>query len=139
MILEGKEPVAIVPMQGTLSWNTIKHTRGNVTGSLAGCNELFMVYNGAGANVFDIYFEPEHKSGISSITAENGVKVCAEAGSIVVNAASAAQVAVYSLNGVAVVNTAVAAGSHTFAVAPGFYVVKTVDAAGTAAAKVIVK
>lgn len=140
MILEGKEPVAIVPMQGTLSWNTIKHTRGNVTGSLAGCNELFMVYNGAGANVFDLYFEPENEqSGISSVTAENGVTVCAEAGSIVVNAASAAQVAVYGLNGVAVVNTAVAAGSHTFAVAPGFYVVKTVDAAGAAAAKVIVK
>ncbi|MDE5981933.1 MAG: T9SS type A sorting domain-containing protein, partial [Duncaniella sp.] len=125
---------------GTLSWNTIKHTRGNVTGSLAGCNELFMVYNGAGANVFDLYFEPENEqSGISSVTAENGVTVCAEAGSIVVNAASAAQVAVYGLNGVAVVNTAVAAGSHTFAVAPGFYVVKTVDAAGAAAAKVIVK
>ncbi len=140
MILEGKEPVAVVPMQGTLSWNTIKHTRGNVTGSLAGCTELFMVYNGAGANVFDLYFEPEREqSGINSVAAENGVTVCAEAGSIVVNAVSATQVAVYGLNGVVVVNTAVAAGSHTFAVAPGFYVVKTVDAAGAAAAKVIVK
>ena len=139
MILEGHEPIAIVPMQGTASWNTIKHTRGEILTDLKPFDELFMVYNGAGANVFDIYFEPAGQSGITNVEAKNGVEVSAEAGVIVVNAQSEAQVTVYGLNGVAVAGATVAAGSTSFAVVPGFYVVKTVDATGAAAVKVIVK
>lgn len=144
MILQGHEPIAIVRLQGTGGWGTRRHVRGDILRELSGTHELFVVYNtpesSIGANVYDIYLEPgQGQSGIDRVTTENGVDVYAEDGEIVVNAGNDTKVSVYGLNGVAVVNTAVSAGTHGFSVVPGFYVVKTVNDAGTSAAKVIVK
>ena len=133
------EPIAIVRLQGTGSWGTRKHVRGDIVKDVTGKHDLYMFINtpttDAGANVFDIYLE--YKPGMSEITdivAAEGAEVYAEAGAIVVNTEAATDVTVYGVNGVAVVSTTVD-GNRSFAVAPGFYVVKI----GSAAVKVIVK
>lgn len=60
-ILEGHEPVAVVPLQGTGDWARYMKTAGEFLVPVTGKHELFMVYttpnNDTGANVLDIYFD----------------------------------------------------------------------------------
>ena len=144
-ILEGHEPVARVRIQGTTSWGTRKHVSGEVTGDLSGKHTLYMVYNikndnSAGANVFNIYFEPKDITGVQKITAVEDVKVYAVNGQIIVNTIDPVKVTTYTLSGADMSETVASAGTNTYDAAPGFYIVKVTDKNGTVATyKVFVK
>ena len=62
-ILEGHEPIAVVRLQGTGDWGVRKRTAGEFLVNVTGKHDLFMVYNtpdaSTGANVFDIWLDPE--------------------------------------------------------------------------------
>ena len=62
-ILEGHEPVAVVRLQGTGAWSVRKRTAGEFLVNVTGKHDLFMVYNtpssSTGANVFDIWLDPQ--------------------------------------------------------------------------------
>ncbi len=77
----------------------------------------------------------ESTSSASKVSANDGVKVFGTEGGVVVCADKATDVAVYTVAGQLVSKTAVAAGTSTVDVAPGFYVVRAADTV----AKVVVK
>lgn len=145
-ILEGHEPIALVRIQGTGSWNIRKHTAGAILKELTGKHELYMVYNilsssTAGANVFDIYLDTKEVSGIESATATvEGVDVYAANGKITVNTVDPVKVDVYTLSGVNMTQIVASEGMNTYDAAPGFYIVKVTDKDGAVATfKVLVK
>ena len=76
-ILEGKTPIARVRIQGTGAWSVVRNTVGAITQPLSGKHELFMVYNtpdaNTGANVFDIYFDPQDINGVKGDINGDGV------------------------------------------------------------------
>ena len=80
-------------------------------------------------------FEIDSTSSVAGLSADNGVKVTGEQGGVAVEAAEAADVAVYTTAGQLATRATVGEGRTLISVAPGFYVVR---ANGTAA-KVIVK
>lgn len=144
-ILEGQEPIAKVRLQGTGAWSQRRKTAGNIVKEVKGKHELFMVYNtpdnNTGANVFDIYLDPV--SGTSGVTTvgndAEGVNVYTAEGEIIVANESAATVRIYNINGANVMSKQIAAGEHSYYVAPGFYLVTAATENGATAFKVIVK
>ena len=145
-ILSGQEPVARVRIQGTTSWGTRKHVSGEVTGDLSGKHALYIVYNikndnSAGANIFNIYFEPNGEpTSVQATGAVESVNVFVADGQIIVKAAESVKVATYTLSGAGISETIASAGTNTYDAAPGFYIVKVTDKNGTVTTyKVLVK
>lgn len=159
-IIAGHDPIARVRLQGTGSWDNVRHVRGEMLCDVSGEHELYMIYNtpgdNIGANVFDIYLEPgqggdpdpdptpdpdpdPEPGSIADVESNGGVSVSAQPGSIVVSAEVPAKVEVYGVNGVQIVDANVSAGTNTYSVASGLYLVKlSVDGENTVS-KVIVK
>ena len=136
-ILAGHEPIAKVWMQGTGGWGNKSTGAANIVSEepIVGKHELFMVYRGAGSNVFDIYLDKTPLSGVENITViKDPVRVGAGVGCINVSVDAPAAVAVYNLQGVNCASMVVE-GSASIEAAPGFYIVTV----GSKAYKVVVK
>lgn len=140
-VLEGDTKLATVKAQGTGNWGDHKKTAGLMTSKVTGEHDLYMVFNTTGgANIHGVYLDTEYDSaGISSVEADNSVKVVAETGAIRVIVENAADVVVYGIDGKKI-NAVHVVGEATVPVATGLYIVNVVEADGnTHAAKIAVK
>ncbi len=141
-ILEGHEPIAVVRLQGSGDWGRRYATAGDITTTVTGKHELFMVYNtpttDAGANVFDIWLEKDNSTTAIKSVNLAGVSVYANEGEIVVEGAENAQVTIYTING-QIATQAVAENISTYNVEKGFYIVNVVRDGMNSTFKVVVK
>ncbi|MDE6317797.1 MAG: T9SS type A sorting domain-containing protein [Muribaculaceae bacterium] len=145
-ILADHEPFCVVRLQGTGEWGVRKKTAGAIVKPVSGKHSLFMVYNSTyqantGANVFDIYMDKVEPASVDTIAKDkedNNVQVYTATGEIIVVADVPTNVEIYSLNGQRVA-AATVEGEASIDMARGFYVLRTANANGVNAFKVIVK
>ncbi|MBQ8424320.1 MAG: T9SS type A sorting domain-containing protein [Coprobacter sp.] len=142
-IIEGHEPIAVVRLQGSGSWGKRYATAGEITTTVTGQHELFMVYNtpttDAGANVFDIWLDGgSATTAIKSINLA-GVSVYTNDGEIVIDGAQDAQVTIYTLNGQVAAQAVATDNSCRYNVEQGFYIVKVTREGMHSTFKVVVK
>lgn len=134
--LAGHEPFAVVRAQGTGSWGIREATAAPMTSKIEGVHDLYVVYNlpdGAGANIYNIYLDPEAGpgTGIQQAAAIEGLEIYSVNSEIIVNTSEDTHIAIYTISGIQVKNETLRAGSNTINDLPnGMYILKATNKAG---------
>lgn len=141
-ILDDQTILASVVAQGTNNWNDPKRTGADMTSTVTGVHDLYMVFQVEnGCNVFEVSLDVDGDvSSVEKNTIDDIVKVSANRGAIVVDASQQLEMTIYNMCGQVVEKTVIGCGVSTFAQPQGMYILKFVTGEGKSiTAKVMVK
>lgn len=141
-ILKDQKILASVVAQGTNNWSDPKRTGADMTETVTGIHNLYMVLQlESGCNVFEVSLDvPAGASSLEKNPVEDVVTVSADKGMISIDAAQALEMSIYNMYGQTVEKAFITNGISTFSQPQGVYILKFVTEKGESiVTKVIVK
>lgn len=139
-ILEDQTILASVTAQGTNNWGDPKRTAGDMTSTVTGVHDLYMVFQiENGCNVFEVALDlPAGTDNIGENKLEQSLNVSTDKGIITVNTDQPVNMVIYNTSGQVVRMSSLTNGYTTFTQTQGIYLLKFTNEEGKVVTKKVV-